>query len=84
MGGSTMTYTKFHYTFWELLEKQEDFSKRVREMYNFLKQDKASMAVQARYDQQMPTGIDWCTPLNDKLVVCDNGKRNWIYSNGPY
>lgn len=81
LGGSTMTYTKFHYTFLDLLEKQEDFAARVGETYNYLKKDKASMAIQARYDQQMPSSIDWCTQLNDNIVVCDNGRRNWVYSN---
>ena len=80
LGGSTMTYTKFHYTFWELVDKHEDFAGRVGEMYNFLKQDKANMAVQARYDKQLPGGIDWCQQLNSTIVVCDNGKKNWVYT----
>jgi hypothetical protein len=49
-------------------------------MYNFLKQDKASMSVQARYDQQLPAAIDWCTLLSANVVVCDNGKKNWVYA----
>ena len=80
LGASTMTYTKFHYTFWDLVEKREDFAGRVNAMYDFLKQDKATMAVQERYDKVMPAGIDWCTSLSDSVVVCDDGKRNWVYT----
>ena len=82
LGGSTMTYTKFHYTFMELREKGEDFAGRVRDMYNYLKQDKAGMVVKARYDQELPGGIDWCQALNSNLIVCDDGKKNWVYAQG--
>lgn len=79
LGGSTMTYTKFHYTFWELMDKQEDFAARVGAMYEFIKKDKASMAVKTRYGNDMPQGIDWCADLSNDVIVCDNGKKNWVY-----
>jgi len=80
LGGSTMTYTKFHYTFWELVEKREDFAGRVNQMYAYLKQDKASMAVKSRYLHTMPAAMDWCQLLNTTVVICDDGKNNWVYS----
>ena len=81
LGDSTMTYTKFHYTYWELVEKGEDFPGRVGQMFEFLKRDKATMAVKARYDNQLPASIDWCQQLSTAIVVCDDGKKNWVYSN---
>lgn len=80
LGASTMTYTKFHYTFWDLVEKKQDFAQRVNTMYEYLKQDKASMGVQSRYDNALPGGLDWCTFLSTNIIVCDNGKRNWVYT----
>ncbi len=82
LGASTMTYTKFHYTFWELVEKRENFANRVGDMYDFIKKDKASMAIKARYGNDLPGGMDWCTELSDKIIVCDNGKKNWVYVRG--
>ena len=79
LGGSTMTYTKFHYTFWELVEKRENFANRVSTMYEFIKKDKASMAVKTRYGDDLPGGIDWCMELSEEVIVCDNGKKNWVY-----
>lgn len=79
LGAATMSYTKFYYTYEQLAEKNEDFAQRFELMYDYLKKDKASMAVKAAYHQQLPDSIQLCQDLSSTIVVCDNGELNWVY-----
>jgi len=79
LGGVTMSYTKFYYTFMELVDTKENFAERFEIMYSFLKKDKATMLIEGRFDDQMPSGLQDCMDLNETLIVCDNLTMNWIY-----
>lgn len=79
LGASTMSYTKFYYTYQEVSSQGEDFAARFEKMYEFLKKDKASMAIKARYDDKVLARIEQCVDLSAELVVCDNGVSNWVF-----
>lgn len=79
LGASTMSYTKFVYT-WETAQKQgQNPQNRFSKMFEYLKRDKRALSVKASYDDLIPEAISWCQSLSRKLWVCDNGERNWVY-----
>lgn len=79
LGGSTMSFSKFFYTHQEVRNQGQDHRARFKQMYEFLKQDRRTMAIKRRYDDKLPKSIDQCQMLGQRLVVCDDGPRNWIY-----
>lgn len=79
LGGSTMSFTKFHHTFMEAQSKGTQFGERLSTMFEFLKKDKASMGVQAHYNDELPQSLAQCMGLGDHLLVCDNVQQNWVY-----
>ena len=79
LGAGTMSFTKYA-SIYEASEKnQQNFSERMETMFGFLKTDKRGNAIQSRYDTLLPEKINWCMPLDDMLIVCDNIHKNWIY-----
>ncbi|MEX1032325.1 MAG: hypothetical protein WDZ30_03105 [Cellvibrionaceae bacterium] len=82
LGGVTMSYTRFHRTFRELGDKNEDFAARSATMFRYLKQDKSSMAIAPRHEEYLPTSIEQCFDLSDTLVICDDRDRNWVFKAG--
>ena len=79
LGDATMSYTKFYYTFMELVNKQENFAERFETMYHYLKRDKATMAIKPRYQSRLPESIAQCQMLSDSVVVCDDKTINWVF-----
>lgn len=79
LGAGTMSFTKYA-SIYEASEKNhQNFSERMETMFGFLKTDKRSNAIQSRYDTLLPEDINWCMPLDDTLIVCDNVNKNWVY-----
>jgi hypothetical protein len=79
LGASTMSYSKFYYTYEELQRLQVDFAERFETMFGYLKKDKASMAIKDSYVDALPASINACVKLQPSILVCDNGIHNWIY-----
>jgi hypothetical protein len=79
LGASTMSFTKFYHTFIEVQRSGADFAARMATMFEFLKKDKKSMAVQAHFSRERPTNISQCRRLSGTLLVCDDVKHNWLY-----
>ena len=79
LAASTMSYSRFYYTFEDANSNNRDFAARFEKMYVFLKKDKQSMGVKNRYSDEMPTGLHQCVELSASLLVCDNNKMNWVY-----
>ncbi len=79
LGASTMSFTKFYYTFYDLQDKNQNFSERFEKMYGFLKKDKASMAIKSRYTDAVPSNISQCSMLSREIVVCDQKEMNWVF-----
>ncbi len=79
LGASTMSYTKFVYTWQEAQRQGQNPEARFSKMFEYLKRDKQSLAVKANYDERLPDSISWCQSLSHSLWVCDNGQRNWVY-----
>lgn len=79
LGASTMSFTKFYYTFYDLQEKNQNFSDRFEKMFGFLKKDKATMAIQSSYTDAKPNALSECAALNAQIIVCDQKEINWVY-----
>ena len=79
LGASTMSYSKFYYTYEEVQRLQVDFADRFETMFGYLKKDKASMAIKDSYVNALPASIRACVKLQPSVLVCDNGIHNWIY-----
>ena len=79
LAGATMSFTKFFHTYQEVSQQGSSFHARMHTMFEFLKKDKASMAVQRHFTQARPTSIKQCTKLTPSLWVCDDVKHNWVY-----
>lgn len=82
LGASTMSFTKFHYTWQQSQQHGHDFSERFNLVFEYLKKDKRSMGVQPSYDDALPQKMSWCESLDARLWVCDNSDRNWVYQGG--
>ena len=83
LGSATMSFTKFYYTHETLSQQGEDFAARFETMFSFLKKDKASMGIKARYNDQLPERVQQCSELTDRLIVCAAGEHNWVYVRVP-
>ncbi|WP_460237554.1 hypothetical protein [Aurantivibrio plasticivorans] len=79
LGSSTMSFSKFYYTYDELQTQRQDFVQRFAQMYEFLKRDKSSMAIKASYHDKYPESLNQCALLDAHLIVCDEGSINWVY-----
>jgi len=79
LGGVTMSYTKFHILFHDLLEKEVDFASRFETMYSFLKKDKSEIGVSENVEPIQQLSIKDCTQLTPQMFTCDNRYRNAIY-----
>tara|TARA_B110000116_G_C16728342_1_gene532518 strand:+ start:226 stop:645 length:420 start_codon:yes stop_codon:yes gene_type:complete len=82
LASSTMSYSRFYYTFHDANKNNRDFAARFEKMYVFLKKDKQSMGVKSRYSDEMPAGLHQCVALTFAIVVCDNKRMNWVYHSG--
>lgn len=80
LAGATMTYGKFVFLFYDLQEKQLDFSQRFEIMYGFLKQDKRTMAVSERVVVNAELQLSDCDYLSDDFLVCAHAGRNFLYA----
>ncbi|MGI1679762.1 MAG: hypothetical protein K6L75_13560 [Cellvibrionaceae bacterium] len=79
LGASTMSFTKFYYTFYDLQDKNQDFSSRFEKMFGFLKKDKSSMTIKSRYTDSKPDAISQCAALSHEIIVCDQKEINWVF-----
>lgn len=79
LGGNTMSFTAFYQAFHTTEEAGVDFARRMEETYSLLQQDKKTLAVKARYHEELPDDLSLCTVINPDIIVCDNVGTNWVY-----
>ena len=79
LGANTMSFTAFHNAFHTLEEGGVDFSDRMAQTYQLLKQDRQQLGVKARYHEDLPANLSLCGMINRDIIVCDNVRINWIY-----
>ena len=79
LGGSTFSYAKFVFLFNDVTAKGIDFSQRFETMFRFLKQDKQNIAVSEALPSSVLFSREHCDRLDDNLVVCDGGRKNYLY-----
>ncbi len=79
LGESTMTFTKFYHTFQHTQANNIRFAERFEEMFQFLKIDKKTMSISTKGPKFYPKTINECAPLSSDIIVCDDGKTNWLY-----
>ncbi len=79
LGANTMSFTAFHNAFHTMEEHGVDFAGRMEHTFVLLKQDKKTMAVKARYQDDLPEDLSLCTVISADIIVCDNVGTNWVY-----
>jgi hypothetical protein len=79
LGGSTFTYNKFVYLYYDVSEKGIDFSQRFETMFGYLKQDKKNLAVSEKLPETVYLKKERCDWLRKKTVVCDGGQKNYVF-----
>jgi len=79
LGGSTFTYNKFVYLYYDVSEKGIDFSQRFETMFGYLKQDKKNLAVNEKLPETVYLKKERCDWLRKKTVVCDGGQKNYVF-----
>lgn len=79
LGGSTFSYNKFVYFYYDVSDKGIDFSQRFETMFGYLKQDKQNLAVSERLPERIHVKKERCDWLRKKTVVCDGGQKNYVY-----
>lgn len=79
LGANTMSFTAFHNAFHTIEDGGVDFARRMERTFTLLKQDKKTLAVKARYHDELPQDISLCTVINRDIVVCDNVGTNWVF-----
>ena len=79
LGGVTMTYAKFDFLFFDLHKKGLDFSQRFDTMYDFLKKDKAKMAVSEKQVIDSQLRFEDCDFLPESMFACSRSGRNYLF-----
>lgn len=79
LGANTMSFTAFHNAFYTMEESGVDFTRRMEQTYQLLKQDKKKLAVKARYHDKLPQDIALCSVINRDVIVCDDVGTNWVF-----
>lgn len=79
LGANTMSFTAFHNAFHTLENGGVDFSERMGQTYELLKQDRKMLALTTRYQDELPESLSLCTVINRDVIVCDNVGTNWVF-----
>lgn len=79
LGANTMSFTAFHNAFHTLESSGVDFSERMGQTYELLKQDRKTLGVKAHYHDEVPENLSLCEVINRDVIVCDNVVTNWVF-----
>ncbi|WP_228743359.1 hypothetical protein [Marinobacter sp. F4218] len=79
LGANTMSFTAFYNAFQTLEGGGVNFAGRMEQTFQLLKQDKQSLAVKARYHEELPDNLFLCDAVNRDIIVCDNVGTNWVF-----
>ncbi|RBW49357.1 hypothetical protein DS878_10685 [Marinobacter sp. F3R11] len=79
LGANTMSFTAFHNAFHTLESGGVDFSERMEQTYELLKQDRKTLGLKARYHDELPESLSLCDTINRDVIVCDNVGINWVF-----
>ena len=75
LGANTMSFTAFH----TLESGGVDFSKRMEQTYELLKQDRKTLGLKTRYHDELPENLSLCEAIDRDIIVCDNVGTNWVF-----
>ena len=79
LGANTMSFTAFHNAFHTLESGGVDFSDRMGQTYELLKQDRKTLGLKARYHDELPENLSLCATIDRDVIVCDNVGTNWVF-----
>ncbi|HTN32426.1 MAG TPA: hypothetical protein VL091_00305 [Marinobacter sp.] len=79
LGANTMSFTAFHNAFHTLESGDVDFSRRMEQTYELLKQDRKTLGVKARYHNKLPASLSLCEVINRDIIVCDDVGTSWVF-----
>lgn len=80
LAGVAMSFSRFYYTWQNSAQQGQEPSARFARMYEFLKRDKKSIAVDRRVDDSLPESLNQCMRVSVSIWTCDKGRRNWVFS----
>lgn len=83
LGGSTMTFAKFHYLYRDLTDKGADFVERSKTVFEYLKADKKRIAVDESISPVAELTLAECYPHGSDLIACGHGRSNYLYQAAP-
>ena len=73
------TYSKFYYIYDDARQQKQDFVKRFRDMYTYLKKDKLTLAAGREHRGKQPPTLATCEPVGHDYIACDKQGANWLY-----
>ncbi len=79
LAGATFTYSKFYYIFEDAQVQKQDFVQRFKNMYHYLKKDKATMAAAKRHKGNTLSSLATCERYGDQYISCDIRGVNWLF-----
>jgi hypothetical protein len=79
LGAATMSYSKFVHLYHYITGQHLDFNVRFETMYEYLKQDKASMGVNIQVALAEGLTTQYCSQL-DHFIACDYGHTNYVFA----
>lgn len=79
LGVNTMSFTAFHNAFHILESGGVDFSERMGQTYELLKQDRKTLGVNTRQHDELPENLSLCETINHDVIMCDNVGTNWVF-----
>lgn len=79
LGANTMSFTAFHNAFHTLESGGVDFSERMGQTYELLKQDRKTLGVNTHQHDELPENVSLCETINRDVIVCDNVGTNWVF-----
>lgn len=80
LGDSTMSFTRFAGLYDDIRSRNGNFAQRFYDMFELLKKEKKSNAVKPRYSNTFPESLEQCMQATRRIIVCDNVKKNWVYT----
>lgn len=80
LGGVTTRFGKFSYLFYDYHAKNIDFVDRFETLFNYLKKDKAHLAVSEKAASTQGMLFNQCAWLSEHYYICEHGNNNLVYA----
>ncbi|SDW97987.1 hypothetical protein [Marinobacter mobilis] len=79
LGGATMSFSEFYHNFQRHQARGVDYSERMEQTFQLLKEDKRTKVVPSRLTDRLPQSLTYCSGIGARVVVCDDVGTNWVF-----